>query len=93
MLVGWSVRPLVCPHINSKTGYVAIVSRLGFGNNLVSIDMDIGSILTKGFLYFEPEVPYCGASVTRSKKNAIVKNWSKFFLSQNTSIWVSFESP
>jgi hypothetical protein len=29
------VRPLVCPHITSKTGYVAIALRLGFGNNLV----------------------------------------------------------
>jgi hypothetical protein len=26
---------LVCPHITSKTGYIAIASRLGFGNNLV----------------------------------------------------------
>jgi hypothetical protein len=33
--VGWSVRPLVCPYITSKTGYVAIALRLGFGNNLV----------------------------------------------------------
>jgi hypothetical protein len=29
--VGWSV----CSHITLKTGYVAIASRLGFGNNLV----------------------------------------------------------
>jgi hypothetical protein len=42
-LVGWLVGPLVgplvrwsvCPHITSKTGYVAISLRLGFGNNLV----------------------------------------------------------
>jgi hypothetical protein len=45
-LVGWSVGPLVhpsaCPHdeilrnlLTSKTVYVAIASRLGFGNNLV----------------------------------------------------------
>jgi hypothetical protein len=33
--VGWSVRLSVCPHITLKTGYVAIASRLGFGNNLV----------------------------------------------------------
>jgi hypothetical protein len=31
MLVGWSV----CPHITSKTDYVAIPSRLGFGDPLV----------------------------------------------------------
>jgi hypothetical protein len=30
-LVGPSVRWLVCPHITSKTGYVAIASRLEFG--------------------------------------------------------------
>jgi hypothetical protein len=33
--VGWSVGWLVCPHITSKTDYVAIPLRLGFGDNLV----------------------------------------------------------
>jgi hypothetical protein len=38
MLVGPSVRPLVGPHIISKTGYVAIASRRGEGrgNQLMS---------------------------------------------------------
>jgi hypothetical protein len=35
--VGWSVRLLVGPHITSKTDYVAIPSRLGFGDPLVFI--------------------------------------------------------
>jgi hypothetical protein len=37
-LVRWSVRWLVYPHINSKTGYVAIASRRGEGrgNQLMS---------------------------------------------------------
>jgi hypothetical protein len=35
-LVGPSVRWLDCPHITSKTDYVAIPSRLGFGDPLVS---------------------------------------------------------
>jgi hypothetical protein len=39
MLVRWSVGPLVRwsvgPHITSKTDYVAIPSRLGFGDPLV----------------------------------------------------------
>jgi hypothetical protein len=29
--VGWLVHPSVCPHITSKTGYVAIASRRGEG--------------------------------------------------------------
>jgi hypothetical protein len=52
MLVGWSVgwsirpsvRPLVRPHITSKTDYNAIALRLGFGNNLVTIELT-----TEGF--------------------------------------------
>jgi hypothetical protein len=35
--VGWSVRLLVGTHITSKTDYVAIPSRLGFGDPLVFI--------------------------------------------------------
>jgi hypothetical protein len=34
----WSVGPLVCPPITSKTDYVAIPSRLGFGDPLVLFD-------------------------------------------------------
>jgi hypothetical protein len=35
--VGPSIRWLVCPHITSKTDYVAIPSRLGFGDPLVFV--------------------------------------------------------
>jgi hypothetical protein len=39
-LAGWLVRWLVCPHITSKTDYVAIPSRLGFGDLLVQEEED-----------------------------------------------------